>query len=85
MSASRSGRSAEGFRLFDKVELAGCTGFIFGRRADGRFAVRTLSGVKLNENSPSRKLRLLEPARHYLVERRTPLLSEASLGVTAAK
>ena len=75
----------KGFRLFDKVELAGCTGFIFGRRADGRFAVRTLSGVKLNENSPSRKLRLLEPARHYLVERRTPLLSEASLGVTAAK
>ena len=25
----------KGFRLFDKVELAGCTGFIFGRRLDG--------------------------------------------------
>jgi len=75
----------KGFRLFDKVELAGCTGFIFGRRADGRFAVRTLSGVKLNEQAACGKLRLLESARHYLIERRRPLLSEASLGVPAAK
>ncbi|MGN0361696.1 MAG: hypothetical protein ACI4ET_02535, partial [Bilifractor sp.] len=60
-------------------------GFIFGRRADGRFAVRTLSDVKLNEHFSSQKLRLLEPARHYLIERRKPLPSEASLGVAAAK
>ena len=38
-----------GFRLYDKVLYKGQECFIFGRRADGRFAVRLLDGTKLNE------------------------------------
>ena len=41
--------------------------------------------VKLNEQAACRKLRLLEPAKHYLIERRSSLISEASLGVPADK
>jgi len=74
----------QGYRLFDKVLYKGQECFIFGRRRDGRFAVRLLDGTKLNEQITYRKLRFLESAKHFITERRTPLLIGASPDVPAA-
>lgn len=61
----------KGFRLFDKVKYQGKEYFIFGRRSNGFFDIRTLDGVKVNKGSISyRKLTLLEPRKYYLTERR---------------
>ena len=59
------------FRLFDKVRYLGKEYFIFGRRTSGFFDIRTLSGEKVNKGSISyKKLKLVEPAKYYLTERR---------------
>ena len=73
-----------GFRLYDKVLYKGQECFIFGRRADGRFAVRLLDGTKLNEQISYKKLKFLEPCKNIICERRTPLLIGASPDVPAA-
>lgn len=66
----------KGFRLFDKVQYKGNEYFVFGRRATGFFDVRDLSGNKINKGSVSyKKLKLIETAKSYLVERRMALLS----------
>ena len=74
----------QGYRLFDRVLYKGTECFVFGRRRDGRFAVRHLDGTRINEQVSFRKLKLLESAKHYIVERRTPLLIGASPDVPAA-
>ncbi|MCI6449450.1 MAG: hypothetical protein MSA18_02880, partial [Succinivibrio sp.] len=64
----------KGFRLFDKVLYQGKVYFVFGRRQTGYFDIRDLSGNKVNKGSISfKKLKLLERAKHYLVERRTAI------------
>lgn len=61
----------KGFRLYDKVLYQGKEYFIFGRRTSGFFDIRTLSGAKVNNGSISYKLlKLLEPRKGYLTERR---------------
>lgn len=61
----------KGFRLFDKVLYQGKEYFIFGRRTNGYFDIRSLSGIKVNNGSVSyKKLTLIETAKHYLIERR---------------
>ena len=57
-----------GFRLFDKVLYQGQECFIFGRRMDGRFAVRLADGTTLGEQVPCRKLKFLEPTHYMLTE-----------------
>lgn len=74
----------KGFRLYDKVLVKGHTSFIFGRRVDGRFAVRKLDGTKINEQLSYKKIRLIEPRKNFICERRTPLLIGASPDVPAA-
>lgn len=59
-----------GFRLFDKVEYQGETGFIFGRRASGYFDLRKLDGTKIHASASYKKLKLLEPTNTLLMERR---------------
>ncbi len=73
----------KGFRLYDKVLYKGQECFIFGRRADGRFAVRLLDGTKLNEQISYKKLKFLEPCKNIICERRTPLLIGACPDVPA--
>lgn len=66
----------KGFRLFDKVQYKGNEYFVFGRRATGFFDIRDLSSNKINKGSVSyKKLKLIETAKSYLVERRMALLS----------
>ena len=74
----------KGFRLFDKVLYRHEKCFIFGRRADGRFAIRHLDGTKINEQLSFKKLSLIETRKNILCERRTPLLIGASPDVPAA-
>ncbi len=74
----------EGYHLFDKVLYKKSEGFIYGRRRDGRFAVRTLGGIKLNEQISYKKLKLIESAKRYITERRKLLLIGASPDVPAA-
>jgi N6-L-threonylcarbamoyladenine synthase len=62
--------SVKGFRLFDKVEYMGQKCFIFGRRLDGRFAVRLIDGTKLNEQVTYKKLHFVDERKHVLIERR---------------
>lgn len=65
------------FRLFDKVKYQNKEYFIFGRRNSGFFDIRTLSGEKVNKGSISyKKLKLIEKAKYYLVEKRTAFLPD---------
>lgn len=62
----------KGFRLYDKVSYQGKEYFIIGRRTSGNFAIRTLDKEKPNKSGTLsfRKIKLLETAKHYLVETR---------------
>ena len=60
----------KGFRLFDKVDYLGESGFIFGRRTSGYFDIRKLYGTKIHASASHKKLRLLEPTNTLIVERR---------------
>lgn len=73
-----------GYRLYDKVEYQGQECFIFGRRKDGRFAIRKFDGTKINEQLSYKKIRLIEKSKHIITERRSLLLTYASMGVPAA-
>lgn len=62
----------KGFRLFDQVEYKGKPYYIFGRRSNGAFDIRTLTGEKVNKGSINCKyLRLLMPRKSWLIERRS--------------
>jgi N6-L-threonylcarbamoyladenine synthase len=74
----------QGYRLYDRVMYKALECFVFGRRRDGRFAIRLLDGTKINEQISYKKLRFLESAKHYITERRTSLLIGASPDVPAA-
>ena len=60
----------KGFRLFDKVRCNGTECFVFGRRSTGYMDVRMLDGTKINAGISYKALKLIEPAKHLLIERR---------------
>lgn len=60
----------KGFRLYDKVEYDGQVGFIFGRRSSGYFDIRKLNGEMIHRSASWKKLKLLEPRKSLLTERR---------------
>ena len=60
----------KGFRIYDKVLYRGKTAFIFGRRSSGYFDIRTLDGERISAAVNSKKLRLLEKRRTFLIELR---------------
>lgn len=59
----------KGFRLWDKVLYNGQECFISGRRSSGYFALRKHDGTAITNSISFTKLRLLEPATNYLIER----------------
>jgi N6-L-threonylcarbamoyladenine synthase len=63
----------KGYRLFDKVSFQGKECFIFARRSSGYFDIRTLDGMKISPCAGYKKLRLLEPRKTILTERRTAI------------
>ena len=62
------------FRLYDKILVKGQIAFVFGRRTDGRFAIRKFDGTKINEQLSYKKIRLIEPRKNFICEKRTSLL-----------
>ncbi len=57
----------KGFRLFDLVEYENRLYYIFGRRSNGFFDIRTLDGEKANKGSIScKKLRLIDTVKTIL-------------------
>ena len=58
-----------GFRLFDKVRYDGMECFVFARRMKGYFDIRILDGTNVNSDISYKKLKLLEKAKGYIVER----------------
>jgi len=75
--------AVKGFRLFDKVKYKNQECFIFGRRSSGSFSLRTLDGTHISDSISYKKLKLVEKASHYLIERRKCFLPAASSGVSA--
>lgn len=73
----------QGFRLFDRVLYNKEECFIFGRRLDGRFAIRHLDGTKINEQVSYKKLKFLETRKYILTERRQALIHGSSPVVPA--
>lgn len=65
------GHIVKGFRLFDKVKCNNKEYFIFSRRKNGCFALRTLSGEKPNNKSGD-----VVPSRLTFLEVRHNLLTE---------
>ena len=61
----------KGFRLFDKVKFKGQECFIFGRRVNGSFDVRSLDGTKISPCARYKKLSLQQICNGFLTERRT--------------
>ena len=59
----------EGYRLWDKVLYKGQECFVSGRRASGSFTLKKLDGTRISKGVTFKKLRLLEPATNYLIER----------------
>lgn len=68
---NQSPRVLFGYRLFDKVKYRGQETFIFGRRSSGSFDIRKLDGTKISASVNYKKLSFLEPANHYITERRS--------------
>ena len=63
-----------GFRLFDKVVANNTECFIFGRRSSGFMDVRKLDGTRINAAISSKKLKLVETRKKYLIEERRVLM-----------
>ena len=59
----------EGYRLWDKVLYKGQECFVSGRRSSGSFTLKKLDGTCISKGVTFKKLRLLEPATNYLIER----------------
>lgn len=57
------------YRLWDKVLYKGQECFVSGRRASGSFTLKKLGGTRISKGVTFKKLRLLEPATNYLIER----------------
>lgn len=67
--ASQAPYIVKGFRLWDKVLYKGQECFIAGRRTSGSFMLKKLDGTNISKGVTFKKLRLLEPATNYLIER----------------
>jgi len=61
----------KGYQLFDTVRYKNCEYFVFGRRLNGYFDIRTLDGIKVNKGSLSSKnIQLINHNHGWLIERR---------------
>jgi N6-L-threonylcarbamoyladenine synthase len=67
--ANKAAHYVFGFQLFDKVTFKGAECFVFSRRVSGYFDLRLLDGTRINAHASYKKLRLLEKASTFLVQR----------------
>ena len=62
-----------GFRLFDQVEYHKRRCFVFGRRSNGYFDLRTLDGTKISASANYKQLKYIQRTSTCVVERRAVL------------
>ena len=65
--ANQAAKYVYGYRLFDKVRFDGQDCFIWGRRATGYFAIKTIEGKAIHNGISYKKLRLVEKSSNYLI------------------
>ena len=63
-------RLVKGFQRYDKVSFQGQECFVFGRRSTGCFDLRLLDGTKIHASANAKRIKRLERANTFLVERR---------------
>lgn len=68
--ANKAPYIVKGYRLWDKVLCNGQECFISARRTSGQFMLRKLDGTVISDSISFKKLKLLEAATSYLIERR---------------
>lgn len=69
--ANQAPKYVFGYKLFDRVQmLDGKEGFVFGRRKNGSFDIRTLEGEILSAGITYKKLLSIEKRKTILIERR---------------
>lgn len=56
-----------GFRRFDKVMYDGVECFITGKRSSGYFQLKTFDGTVISQCVSSKRLKLLEPIKGWLI------------------
>lgn len=64
-----------GFRRFDKVMYDGMECFITGKRSSGYFQLKTFDGTVVSQGVSSKKLKLLEPIKGWLINMEVAILS----------
>ena len=62
-----------GFRRFDKVLYNGIECFIFGKRSSGYFQLKMFDGTVISQGISSKKLKLLEPIKGWLIDWRVAI------------
>ena len=70
---NQSAYIVNGFRRFDKVMYKNIVCFITGKRSSGYFQLKTFDGTVISQGVNSKKLKLLEPVKGWLIDRRTEI------------
>ena len=65
---NQSNYIVNGFRRFDKVMYNGIECFITGKRTSGYFQLKTFDGTVVSQSVSSKKLKLLEPIKGWLID-----------------
>lgn len=65
---NQSNYVVNGFRRFDKVMYNGIECFITGKRTSGYFQLKTFDGTVVSQSVSSKKLKLLEPIKGWLID-----------------
>ena len=72
---TQSNYIVNGFRRFDKVMFNGVECFITGKRSSGYFQLKTFDGAVIHQGVSSKRLKLLEPVKGWLVDWRMAIPS----------
>ena len=64
-----------GFRRYDKVLYKGKECFITGKRSSGYFQLKTFDGKVISQGVSSKRLKLLEPVKGWLIDWRLAIPS----------
>ena len=64
---NQSNYVVNGFRRFDKVMYNGMECFVTGKRSSGYFQLKTFDGTVVSQSVSSKKLKLLEPIKGWLI------------------
>ncbi len=70
-------RERFGFRLWDRVECEGATGYVTAMRMSGSFRVATLDGEKISAGKTYKKLNIIQPCRSNRVRESRSIMNES--------